>query len=302
MDRIYVRQLVRSLRLGHLSRREFLVRATAAVGALAAQQLLLACGNTPADAPQDPVVQEETPEETAAAAITSDEGLTTETVTYPDQDGEELMGFLARPADAEALPGVIVIQEWWGLNEHIRDVTRRFAQAGFVALAPDLYKGVTTTEPDEAQKLVMELDQAEAVREIGQAMAFLREQAYVAGEDVGVVGFCLGGALALQTALANDNLGAAVAFYGRPLEPAEAGNVNAPVLGLYGAEDGSIPVSAVEAMAGGFADANVEHKIEIYDGAGHAFFNDTRDSYDADAAEDAWERTLSWFATHLPAA
>jgi carboxymethylenebutenolidase len=194
---------------------------------------------------------------------------------------------------------VVVIQEWWGLNDHIKDVANRFAEQGYVALAPDLYKGVVVTEPDEAMKLVMELDMAEAVREIQHGIDFLQGQDYVAGEKVGVVGFCMGGGLALQTALAEDNLGAAVAFYGRPLPPDQAGQVKAPVLGLYGAADQGIPVADVETMDKAFTDAGIEHEIHIYDGAGHAFFNDTAPSYNEAAATDSWQRTLAWFQEHL---
>jgi carboxymethylenebutenolidase len=209
------------------------------------------------------------------------------------------MGYLARPDIADPAPAVVVIQEWWGLDEHIKDVTRRFATEGFVALAPDLYKGVVATEPDEALKLVMELDMVEAVREIQRAVAFLGEQPYVAGPDVGVVGFCMGGGLALQTARAEENLGAVVAFYGRPLPAAEAAEVKAPVLGLYGAEDEGIPVAEVEAMKAALDEAGIESEIQIYQGAGHAFLNDTGSNYNAEAATDAWARTLAWFRDNL---
>jgi carboxymethylenebutenolidase len=212
-----------------------------------------------------------------------------------------LMGYLARPQGDEAKPAIVVIQEWWGLNDHIKDVANRFAGEGFVALAPDLYHGVVATEPDEARKLVMELDMAQAVKEIQRGIDFLQEQSYVVGPKVGVVGFCMGGGLALQTALAEADLGAAVAFYGRPLAPDQAGQVKAPVLGLYGAEDQGIPVADVEAMDTALKEAGVESEVQVYEGAGHAFFNDTAPSYNADAAKDAWPRTLDWFRKHLSA-
>lgn len=107
-----------------------------------------------------------------------------------------------------AHPAVIVLQEWWGLNEHIQDVARRLAREGYVALAPDLYKGQVATEPDEARKLVMELDMPAAVQEIGSAADFLLAQDYVSGEQVGVMGFCMGGGLVLQSALARSGHGA----------------------------------------------------------------------------------------------
>jgi carboxymethylenebutenolidase len=299
MDRVHVMQLVRSFQRGELTRRDFLQKATIALGSVATANLLLtACGSTQ-DASLPPATQE--PAEAAAPAAAGAEagGLVTETVNYQDPDGESLMGHLARPSDGEPKPAVVVIQEWWGLNDHIKDVANRFAEQGYVALAPDLYKGVVVTEPDEAMKLVMELDMAEAVREIQHAVDFLKGQEYVAGEKVGVVGFCMGGGLALQTAVAEEDIGAAVAFYGRPMPPEQAGQVKAPVLGLYGAADQGIPVPDVQAMEQGFADAGIEHEVEIYDGAGHAFFNDTAQSYNEQAASDAWERTLGWFQEHL---
>ncbi|GAB4439909.1 MAG: dienelactone hydrolase family protein [Anaerolineae bacterium] len=300
MDRIYVMQLVRSFQVGELSRRDFLRKATLALGSVASANLLLAaCATSPATNPP-PVVEE--PQESSAAepaAATGDGGVSGAMVEYEDTDGETLMGYLAKPAGDGPFPGVIVIQEWWGLNEHIKDVARRFAAEGYVALAPDLYHGVVTTEPDEARKQVMALDMAEAVKEIQRGAAYLREQPQVAGPKVGVVGFCMGGGLVLQTALAEENMGAGVVFYGRPLEPEQAAQVKAPILGLFGAEDGGIPVDAVEAMHAAFTEAGVTNDVTIYEGAPHAFFNDTRESYRPEAAGDAWQKTLAWFGEYL---
>ena len=299
MDRVYVMQLVRSYQVGEISRRTFLARATAALGSVAAANLLLAACQPIQPVTPPPVVAE--PEATGTPMPEAEpvEGLITGTVEYPDADGETLMGYLARPESGEPAPAVIVIQEWWGVDAHIRDVTNRIAQEGFVALAPDLYHGVVTTEPDEARKLVMELDMEEAVREIQQAISFLLDQDYVAGEQAGIVGFCMGGRLSLMTALAEDRLGAAVAFYGSPVTPEEAANFKAPILGLYGAADSGISVESVEAMEEGLNAAGIENEIVVYEGAEHAFFNDQRPSYNADAAADAWPRMLDWFRSHL---
>jgi carboxymethylenebutenolidase len=300
MDRIYVMQLVRSFQVGEITRRTFLSRATAALGSVAAANLLLAaCQPVRPETP--PVL--EAGSATPQAAAEAPAGLITENVEYPDDEDETLTGYLARPESGEAAPAVILIQEWWGLNQHILDVTNRFAAEGFVVLAPDLYKGQVATEPDEARKLVMELDMPEAVNEIQQAIAFLLEQDYVAGDKVGIVGFCMGGGLALQTARAEaDRLGAAVAFYGSPLTPAEAAEVNAPILGLYGGKDQGIPVDAVRSMEEALDAAGIDNEIYVYEDAQHAFFNDTRaSSYDAEASADAWEKTLAWFRQHLAA-
>lgn len=305
MDRVYVMQLVRSFQVGELSRRDFLLRASAALGSVAAANLLLSACNANPNPTAPPVVEQAQPTQAPAteapAAAANETNLATEMVEYQDPDGETLMGYLARPQGGDPKPAIVVIQEWWGLNDHIKDVARRFAGEGYVALAPDLYHGVVATEPDEARKLVMELDMAEAVKEIQRAIAYLREQSYVVGLKVGTVGFCMGGGLVLQTALADDNLGAAVAFYGRPLSAEEAAKVKAPILGLYGANDQGIPVDGVKAMEAGLKEAGIENEFHIYEGAGHAFFNDTAPSYNADAAADAWPRTLDWFRKHLEA-
>lgn len=304
MDRVYVMQLVRSFQCGQITRREFLARAAAAVGSMAAATTLLAaCGpSVQTGTATPPPVVDEAATAAGPAADVAVEGLVTEQVSYPDADGETLTGYLARPEGAAALPAVVVIQEWWGLNEHIQDVTRRFAQEGFVALAPDLYHGVVVTEPDEARKQVMELDMMEAVQEIRQAIAFLQQQEFVTGQQVGIVGFCMGGGLALNTARVEENLGAAVAFYGRPLSPEDASAVQAPVLGLYGAQDQGIPVAEVQQMEAALDAAGITNEFQIYEGADHAFFNDTRESYNAEAAADAWQRTLAWFREYLPTA
>jgi len=304
MDRVYVMQLVRSFQVGELSRRGFLRRATLALGsAAAAQTLLAACAPAP-EAP--PVVDdgssgnsEGVGDPEGSTSQTSSQEIAGETVTYGELDGQELTGYLAAPLATEGGPGVVLLQEWWGLNEHIKDVARRIAREGYVVLAPDLYHGQSTTEPDEARKLVMELDQEAAVAEIDAASDFLRGQPMVAGDKVGIVGFCMGGRLALQAGLKDTDLGAVVAFYGTPLTAEEAPSMGAPVLGLYGSEDGGIPVPDVEAMGEALDAAGVQNEIQVYEGAEHAFFNDTRASYDADAAEDAWTRMLAFFEAEL---
>jgi len=302
MDRIYVMQLVRSFQIGTLDRRTFLRRAGAAIGSLAAANLLLAACQPVTDRTVRPVTEATPTGEgvgSAVSSLTTEEGLTAGIVEYPGPNGETLTGYVARPAEGAALPAVIVVQEWWGLNEHIKDVARRVAKEGYVALAPDLYKGQVATEPDEARKLVMELDMPAAVQEISSAATYLLGQEYVAGDKVGVVGFCMGGGLALRAAMAGDTTGAAVALYGQPLSPEEAANVQAPVLGLYGENDSGIPVAGVKAMQEALTAAGVENEFMIYPGAAHAFFNDTRNSYNPAAAEDAWPRLLAWFQKYL---
>lgn len=297
IDRVYLMELVRDRQIGNVSRREFLQRATAVLGsAVAANTLLAACAPTAGSAPP-PVVDSTEP--VPEPGLETVDGLTTGIVTYPGPEGTELMGYMAYDPEGLARPAVIVIQEWWGLNEHIKDVTRRFAAAGFVALAPDLYHGQVTTEPDEARKLAMALSTADAVAEIEAAAGYLRDQPVVDGA-VGVVGFCMGGGLVLQTAARTDAVDAAVSFYGSPLSDREAEEVDAPVLSFLGTED-NLPVSRLEAMHAAFEDNDLENEYHIYEGAQHAFFNDTRASYDPEAAADAWEKTLEWFRMYMNA-
>ncbi len=307
MDRIHVMQLVRSFQVGEISRRAFLSRATTALGSAAAANWLLAgCSASPTTSPPpvlDPTAvasAEPTVEQSISAGAA---GLITgAVVTYGQSDDQALSGFLALPEADGPLPGVVLIQEWWGLDGHIKAVANRLAGEGYAVLAPDLYHGAVATEPDEARKLVMALDQPAALREILQAADFLLNlKDQVRGPGVGITGFCMGGGLALQAAASGDpRVGAVAAWYGKPLDAASAATVTCPVLGLYGGLDTGIPVADVTAMEAALKAAGVAADIRIYPEAGHAFFNDTRAAgYNAAAAEDAWPRLLAWFGEHL---
>ncbi len=210
-------------------------------------------------------------------------------------------GYLAQPDDDQPHAGLVVIQEWWGLVPHIKDVAERFAHQGFTALAPDLYHGQAAAEPDEARKLAMALDANRAVQEIAAAARYLKKAATVEPKKIGVVGWCLGGGLSLSTAAYHgDLIGAAVAFYGRPLTAGDTAKLGVPVMGLYAEHDHGIPVAAVRAFEDELEKHNVPHEVHLYPETQHAFFNDTRPLiYNAAAAQDAWQKTLAWFRTHL---
>lgn len=306
IDRIETMKIVQAYQAGRMTRREFGRKLLVALGSVSAANVLLAACAPITPEPR-PVVAEPTaagePVEgvTSGVAPTPPEGVIGADITYAGPDGATLMGYLAQPDDGETHPGVIVIQEWWGLNDHIKDVANRIAAEGFVALAPDLYHGVAATEPDEARKLVMELDQAAAVDEIGSAMQHLLTLDNVSGETVGVVGFCMGGGLAARTNVGDQNelVGAVVMFYGQPLAEHEGALAHAPLLGLFGEADTGITPDAIAAMQSGLEAAGIPVETVIYPDAQHAFFNDTRASYNADASADAWERTLAWFNEHL---
>ena len=206
-------------------------------------------------------------------------------------------GYLARP-DAPG-PGVLVIQEWWGLVGHIREVADRFAAAGFTALAPDLFHGKQTTSPDEAGKLLMALEVERAEHDLRGAADYLASVS--SGGPVGVVGFCMGGQLALFAASKSPRVGACVDFYGiHPNVHPDYGAIRCPVLGLFAENDGFVPKEAVETLGSSLRDAGVEAELHTYPGTDHAFFNDGRpEVYDEAAAADAWSRVLRLFRDRL---
>ncbi len=214
-------------------------------------------------------------------------------------NGGTAPGYLARP-DAPA-PAVVVLQEWWGLNDHIKDVTRRFAEAGYAALAPDFYRGEVAAEPDEARKLAMELQYPQVQADVQGAIDYLLAQPFVQPKRIGAIGFCMGGRLVGRLAMTARDLSAAVAFYGVPaLSDEEAAAVSAPLLAIYGENDGGFPPDLIRANRDKLAAAGVPHEIVVYPGAPHAFFNDARPHiYQAEAAQDAWQRTLDWFGVYL---
>jgi len=295
MNRIELQELVRERQVGQINRRDFLLRATAVLGsAAAANTLLAACTQVQEGTPR---LVLDTSQPPAEPDLQTCGDLQKGIVTYAGPEGQELMGYLARNPGAGPQPAVIVIQEWWGLNNHIKDVADRFAAAGYVALAPDLYHGQVATEPDEARKLAMELGMDDAVGEIQAGMAYLRAQDFTTGK-IGIVGFCMGGGLVLQTAVADDSLDAAVPFYGQAVNPTMAGRITAPVLSFLGSRD-RISADSYEAMHEALEANGVPNHFQLYEGAQHAFFNDTRDAYDPTAAADAWSRVLNWFNEYL---
>lgn len=226
--------------------------------------------------------------------------LRTEHVTFP-ANGATGQGYLALPEGQGPHRAVVVIQEWWGLNEHIEDIARRFAAAGYAALAPDLYHGAVADEPDDARKLVMQLQIPQATKEMAGAAAYLAERDDVAPRKVGVIGFCLGGTLALLLAAHSPHVGAVASFYGgRELPEEVLRRIAAPVLGIFGEADEGIPPEQRTALDQALTSIGLPHEIQVYPDTPHAFFNDTRPgSYRPAEAQDAWRRTLDWFDRYL---
>lgn len=215
-------------------------------------------------------------------------------------NGARARGYLAAPESGKG-PGVVVIQEWWGLVPHIEDVADRFAAAGFVALAPDLYHGDVARSPDEAGKLMMALNIPQTERDLRGAIQYLLSHEATEGASVGTVGFCMGGALSLYAASKNAQVGACVVFYGiHPKVEPDFERLRAPVLGFFAERDQFVPPDAVRALEAKLREHGKQVEVHIYPGADHAFFNDTRhEVYDREAAADAWRRTVEFFREHL---
>jgi len=216
-------------------------------------------------------------------------------------NGNEAQGYLARAAGTG--PAIVVIQEWWGLVPHIERIADRFAEAGFVALAPDLYHGRTTKSPDEAGKLMMSLRIDEAAREIAGAIAWLASQPGVKGTKVGVIGFCMGGALSLYAACANKSVGACAVFYGgHPHVKPDLASLQAPVLGIFAGRDSFVSAQVVADLDRRLTELGKRHEFHTYANSDHAFFNDTRpEVYDPAASTDAWTKALAFFRRELTA-
>lgn len=215
-------------------------------------------------------------------------------------NGQTYTGYLS-PAPNGG-PGVIVIQEWWGLVDHIKDVADRFAAAGFTSLAPDFFHGKTAKSPDEAGKLFMALNIADAEKMLRGASEALLSHSACTSKTAGVVGFCMGGQLALYAASKNtDKISACVDFYGiHPNVQPDFQNIKGPILGFFGEKDSSVSPEKVKALSEKLTAAGKQHQFHTYPGASHAFFNDTRSEvYDANAAADAWNRTLEFLRKYV---
>jgi len=227
------------------------------------------------------------------------------TVSFKRPDGKELQGWLEEPAAAQGAPAVVVIQEWWGLNDQIRRVAARLASAGYVALVPDLYRGKSTVEREEAHHLMTGLDFADAAtQDLRGAIQHLKGRG---APKVGCVGFCMGGALALLAAVNDPELDAAVSFYGcPPLEFIDATKIRIPLQGHWATQDEFFPIARIDELEAKLREAKVAFEFHRYM-ARHAFANEqavgpgriAETQYDPAWAEQAWDRTFTFFARQL---
>lgn len=216
-------------------------------------------------------------------------------------NGGTAPGYLVEPESGKGGPGLVLLQEWWGLVDHIKTVADRFADAGFVVLAPDLYGGVQTKSPDQAAKMFMALRIAEAGKDIRGAVGHIAARADVSPKRVGVVGFCMGGQLALYAGQEYpDRIGAVVDFYGvHPNVPIDPARVRIPVQLHFGKRDTNVPEASARDLVDLLSAGSAAVDAHFYD-ADHAFFNDTRpEVHDSAAADDAWNRTVAFLTRHL---
>lgn len=226
------------------------------------------------------------------------------TINYKRPDGKDVVGYLAEPAQGAAAPGMVVIQEWWGLNDQIRGVADKMAAAGYRALVPDLYRGKVALQANEAEHLMNSLDFGDAAgQDVRGAVQYLKGSG---SAKVGVTGFCMGGALTLLSAVNVPETDAGVIWYGfPPLEYVDAKKIKAPLMGHWATRDAAFPIAKVDELEKMLTAAGTGYEFHRYD-AMHAFANETADSknlpiikYDPVAAELAWGRTMAFLAKHL---
>ena len=217
-------------------------------------------------------------------------------------NGDGAYAYVAQPDDNAKHPGVVLIQEWWGIEPHIRDLAQKLAAEGFVVGVPDLYHGKIATEPDDAGKMVMMLRQNidRACKEIIGALETLKAMANVEPKKLGLMGFCVGGLLTYTVAARYNGLAAVVPFYagGYDPRPEEVAKVNAPILAFYGRQDQSIPMSQVEKIERMYKDAGKDITVKVYN-AGHAFLNPDHGMGNEAAAAEVWPLAVNFLRKHL---
>jgi len=282
------------------------------VASLLAAFVLGACSTTPAnlgteqaaDAAMAAGHAHDAPVATPAATTAPSQPTTLERVVYATVEGRPVEGWLAKPRDAKAgLPGLIVIHEWWGLNDNVRDEAARLAAEGYVALAVDLYGGRVATAVPEAMGLSQGLrkNPGPAEENLRQAYRYLEKTA--GAPRIGTIGWCLGGRWSLKAAmLMPKDVDATVIYYGSAAVPeAELAPLAMPVLGLFGSKDPVIPLSTVAAFEANMKKLGKPVDVHVYEGARHAFANPSGTSYEPVAAEDAWRRTTAFLRENLQA-
>lgn len=231
----------------------------------------------------------------AAIVTVRAEAPKTETVQFPNGTGT-VSGFLAMPDKPGRYPALVVIHEWWGLTDWVKEQAQKLAEQGYLALAVDLYRGKVTSDPEVAHELMRGLPQDRAVSDLKAAFAYLASRKDVDRDHIGSIGWCMGGGFSLQLAIHEPHLAACVVNYGAlPTDPNDIQQIFAPVLGNFGAQDRGITPADVAAFEKSMRGMNRRIDVKVYDGAGHGFENSTNTAaYRPDATADAWARTLAF--------
>jgi carboxymethylenebutenolidase len=281
---------------------------------MVAALLLASCGEAPAPDSAPPA---STPQQGAAAADAREPDapraarlaevppkvpVLEQTVAYGEAGSRNLNGYLAMPGDAtEPLPGILVIHEWWGLNDNVKAMTRRLAGEGYVALAVDLYGGAAAGDPKAAQESMQNVLTAPDAARANLRQAYEYLDKYAMSPRIASLGWGLGGGLSLQTALMlPDQLDAVVVYYGSvTTDLGQLKSLQMPVLGVFADRDQTVPVAEVEAFRAALAQAGKRADIVVYPGVEHAFANSSGATYDAEAASDAWSKTLDFLQRYL---
>ncbi len=325
----FIEEFYEDFREGLMSRREFVKRVAYITGSMAATAVTMGLiGCSPEEIP-DPTAPMPTPEPTTAetdptaepapaeeeagtelvpvpnaksplSVPEGDPAVSAETVTFTSQ-GDDIMAYLAQPVETGQYPAVLVCHENRGLNDHIRDVARRFAKAGYVALAIDLLSREGGTAAQDNSQVPGLLSNAESGRHVADFTAgfdYLVSLDSVDGQRIGMTGYCFGGGITWDSATAIPELKAAAPYYGRSPDLSQVSNIQAAVLAVYAENDGRIN-AGIESLEAALTEANLTYVINIYPGVDHAFHNDTSSRYVEEQATQAWEDTLAWFDQHI---
>lgn len=211
---------------------------------------------------------------------------------------DDVKGYLAKPNVDGDFPAVVMIHEWWGLNENIKEMAKKLASHGYVVLAVDLYEGNVGTTAEEARGLMSSFEQSRWTQNMNNAVSFLEEN--YSPLSIGSIGWCFGGGQSLNLALNNENMDATVMYYGQPVtEPQKLAKIDWPILGIFAELDSGIPPEAVKKFETALIDANIENQIHVYPGVNHAFANPSGDRYAPEASKDAWSKTIQFFNENL---